>query len=525
MRNKPKRSGSRGRATRVKPARNHRRARPNGHPDPSEERFRQLIQDLNVGVVFLGPDARVQFANHAALQIAGLTERDALGKNTEEIGLNLIREDGTEVPMSMRPAPRALRTGEAIRGEVLGFVHPKTQQLRWCYTDNIPQFASDGTLKGVIATLTDVTDRMKTRQELERTNELNREILTSVQEGIIVHGRDLRYQLWNPYMERMSGMKKEDVIGKDPRELFPFLEEHGGIAAMERALAGEVSTETDMPYEVPQTSERGWCDNKYAPLRDEGGEITGVIATVRDVTGRKRHEDELHELSSRLLQLQDEERRRIARDLHHSLAQQLMAANLNLVQLSNGAKTAARKRAALLSESRTILADCARQVRSLSYLLHPPLLDELGLASATEEYIQGFSLRTGIRANVDLALRPGRLAQEIETALFRILQESLGNIQRHSASETASIRLTSTRDCVTLEIADRGKGISGWVLDADAAWPRKLGVGILGMRERMRQLGGHLEITSNGQGTTVRAVLPLKDKDEVKHAGSHPDSR
>lgn len=521
MRDKPKRSLSRRRTTRVNRRRADRPAPSHVPADPFEKRFRELVQHLHVGVVFLGPDARVQFANQTALEMAGLASKQAVGKNTEEIGMRIIREDGTEVPMSMRPAPRAVRTRKPIRGEILGFLHPKTRDLKWVYTDAIPQFAPDGTLKGVVSTLTDVTDRMRNRQELERSNEFNRQILASVQEGIIVHGLDLRYQLWNPYMEQMSGLKAQDVIGKDPRELFPFLEQHGGIAAMERALAGQDITEIDMPYEVQQTGEKGWCDNKYAPLRNENGEIIGVIATVRDVTGRKRHEDELHELSSRLLQLQDEERRRIARDLHDGLAQQLMAASLNLAQLRKLPAAARAKRVAMISETRAIITDCARQIRSLSYLLHPPLLDELGLASAIEEYAQGFSRRTGIRVHVDLQFRAGRLAQEVETALFRILQESLGNIQKHSASESASIRLASDADRITLEISDRGKGIPRSELRSYSAQPRKLGVGILGMRERMRQLGGRLEITSDGEGTSVRADLPLQG--EAQYARSNSD--
>jgi PAS domain S-box-containing protein len=523
MRNKPKRSLARRRATRVTPSRPSRPVPAGIQSQPIDEHLQHLFDQLQVGIAFMDGDAKVRFANKAASEITGLLPRDIIGKTTDEIGIPIIREDGSEVPMEMRPVPRALRSRKPVRGEILGFVNPKSRELKWFYTDAIPQFASGGALNGVIVTLTDVTDRMTTRQELERTNEFNRQILTSVQEGIVVHGRDLRYQLWNPYMERMSGLNAKDVLGKDPRELFPFLEQHGGISAMERALAGEIVTETDMPYEISQTGEKGWCDNKYVPLRNESGDIIGVIATVRDITGRKRHEDELHELSSRLLQLQDEERRRIARDLHDSLAQQLMAASLNLAQLRKLPASARSKRTALISEARKMIADSARQIRSISYLLHPPLLDELGLASAIEEYSQGFSQRTGIRVDIDLQFRAGRLSQEIETALFRILQESLGNIQKHSASETASIRLTSDRHGVSLEISDRGKGIPRPALDSYVARPQRLGVGILGMRERMRQLGGRLEISSNGPGTMVRAVLPIVS--EALHAGAHPDRR
>ncbi len=480
-----------------------------------------MIEDFHIGVIVLDASSRVEFANRAALKMFGFTRAQVLGKTGEELGITEYREDGTRIPPALRARERALESGKAVRSQVVGIRRAGVDEMLWIYGNIVPLYSNEGVVQKLIVTVSDVTERMKTRQDLERTNEFNRQILTSVQEGIIVHGRDLRYQLWNPYMERMSGLKAKDVLGRHPRELFPFLEEHGGIGAMEKALAGEMVTEPDMPYEISQTGEKGWCDNKYVPLRNASGEIIGVIATVRDVTGRKRHEDELHELSSRLLQLQDEERRHIARDLHDSLAQQLMAASLNLARLRKLPASARSKRAAIISDTRRMVSDSARQIRSISYLLHPPLLDELGLASAIEEFSQGFSQRTGIRVDVDLQLRAARLTQEIETALFRILQESLGNIQKHSASETAAIRLVSDGRCITLEISDRGKGIPGSALNSYAAQPQKLGVGISGMRERMRQLGGRLEISSNNQGTTVRAILPLGS--DALHAAAHPN--
>jgi PAS domain S-box-containing protein len=494
----------------------------NQRRDLIDDIARGLIQDFHIGVVVLDANSRIEFANRAALKMFGFTKSQVLGKTGDELGLEEFREDGTRIPRSLRARERAIESGKPVRDAVVGIRRPGVDEMLWVFGNVVPQFTTDGALKRLIVTISDVTDRMKTRQELEGTNEFNRQILTSVQEGIIVHGRDFRYLLWNPYMERMSGLKAKDVIGKHPRELFPFLEEHGALAAMERALAGQVTSANDMPYEVSQTGERGWCDNQYSPLRNESGDIIGVIATVRDVTGRKQHEDELHELSSRLLQLQDEERRRIARDLHDSLAQQLMAASLNLAQLTKLPAAARAKRTAMISETREIVSDCSRQIHSLSYLLHPPLLDELGLATAIEEYAEGFSQRTGIRVELDLRFRAGRLSQEIETALFRILQESLGNIQKHSASESASIRLASNGDGLVLEISDCGKGIPGHELHTYAARQYKLGVGILGMRERMRQLGGQLEIISSEQGTAVRAVLPVTG--ETQYVSSHSDS-
>lgn len=520
MRSKPKRSLPPRGAARAVPSGPSQGKRSVRQADEySDEIFRSLIQDFQIGVVVFDASARIEFANTAALKMFGLASDTTLGKTTEELGVVSLREDGSEIPSSMRARDRAIQSGKPVRGEVIGIRRAGVDDVVWVYGNVTPRFDPDGSFRRLIVTLTDVTDRMKARQELERTNEFNREILASAQEGIIAHGLDLRYQVWNPFMEQMSGLKAKDVLGKHPCELFPFLQEYGGLAAMERALAGQVATEINMPYEVPQTGEKGWCDNKYAPLRNESGDIVGVIATVRDVTDRKQREDELHDLSSRLLQLQDEERRRIARDLHDGLAQHLTAAALNLAQLS---KLPARtKRADVLSETRKIIAECARHVRSLSYLLHPPLLDELGLISAIEEYAEGFSRRTAIRLDLDLEPNVGRLSREIETALFRILQEGLGNIQKHSGSSSGSIRLAREADEISLKIADAGKGIPGSELHTHATGALTLGVGILGMRERMRQLGGRLEISSNGRGTTVRAVVLLKNGASNVRSHSH----
>jgi len=159
-------------------------------------------------------------------------------------------------------------------------------------------------------------------------------------------------------------------------------------------------------------------------------------------------------------------------------------------------------------------------MRTLSYLLHPPMLDELGLTSAIKEYAAGFSERSGIHLDVDLQADFGRLSQEAETAFFRIVQESLSNIQRHSGSPTARIHLCGDANRVELEVSDRGRGMDRTAVEQGKSARSRLGVGILGMRERMTQLGGKLEVVSNSAGTTVRAAIPAMV--EVSDAPSHP---
>jgi signal transduction histidine kinase len=214
-------------------------------------------------------------------------------------------------------------------------------------------------------------------------------------------------------------------------------------------------------------------------------------------------------LSSQILHLQDEERRRLARDLHDSTGQLLAALTMNLDMIGHAAEALdARSRRALV-ESRSLAEQCVREVRTLAYLLHPPMLDELGLVTAVRWYVEGFTKRSGIHVVMDLP-EIGRLPAPIETAIFRVVQEGLANLHRHASTRTASIRLRATADGVALEIHDEGRGLR------DAGTPRNgkprqqaLGVGIQGMGERMRQLGGTFDIEFTESGSTVRVSVPL----------------
>ena len=219
-----------------------------------------------------------------------------------------------------------------------------------------------------------------------------------------------------------------------------------------------------------------------------------------------QRQEEYRQLSSRLLTLQDEERRRLALDLHDSTAQRLSALIMNLDMLE-GTKTMldAQSRRAL-AESRALAERCAREVRTLAYLLHPPLLDEAGLVSAVRWFAEGFKKRSGIHVVMDLG-EVGRLQGPIETALFRVVQESLTNAHRHASTTTVSIRLTAAADTVALDIQDRGHGLR--VTQHGPLVPGTLGVGIQGMRERVRQLGGTFDIEFTNKGTRVHVCVPL----------------
>src|SRR5215469_11217603 len=215
----------------------------------------------------------------------------------------------------------------------------------------------------------------------------------------------------------------------------------------------------------------------------------------------------LRDLSARLMQLQDDERRRIARELHDSVGQTLAALSMNLTTVRADIEQLART-AIALNDSEGLVREMVTEVRTISHLLHPPLLDELGLASALRWYVEGYSERSKIQVDLDLPDDFGRLPQELETAIFRTVQECLTNIHRHSGSPVARIRVRERDGHCHVEIEDKGKGIPSKKLEemASAGTP---GVGIRGMQERIRQLSGTMEISSGTSGTVVTVRLPV----------------
>ncbi len=216
----------------------------------------------------------------------------------------------------------------------------------------------------------------------------------------------------------------------------------------------------------------------------------------------------LRRLSVKLLRVQDEERRRIARELHDSLGQDLTAAKISLDMLAqslSGSSPYVRDAQQLVDRS---IAD----TRTLSHLLHPPLLDEAGFASAAKWYVEGFGKRSGIAAKLNLPEHVNRLPRRTETALFRILQEALTNVHRHSGSRAVEVRVTADESRVVLTVKDYGMGVPREVLDR--FWKTgNVGVGLAGIRERLKELGGSLEIESNLDGTILKATIPASTAD------------
>jgi PAS domain S-box-containing protein len=313
-----------------------------------------------------------------------------------------------------------------------------------------------------------------------------------------------RVQMCNPAFERLFGYTREELLAANLEDLIAtsrFTPEAVGI--WQRVLNGE---------KVYAATKRCRKDGSVVDVEIHGiplivkGKLIGVYGIYHDISQRKEAELALRQLSSRLLKLQDDERRRIARELHDTTAQTLVALTMNLTRLQQECGDCAPQISELIKESVTLAEQSAKELRTLSYLLHPPTLDDIGLNSAISWYARGFAQRSGIQVSLDLAADAGRLSTELETTMFRIVQEGLTNIHRHSGSPTAEIRLMLDGNALVLEVADSGRGMPANLQGAAAG---ALGVGITGMRERVHQLGGRLDILSDEHGTRLRVWQPV----------------
>jgi signal transduction histidine kinase len=231
-------------------------------------------------------------------------------------------------------------------------------------------------------------------------------------------------------------------------------------------------------------------------------------AKVKVFAELHRKTKQLETLNAQITVVQDEERRRIARELHDSVGQLLAAISMNSVLIEAESHKLSSTAANRLSENAAMIGEASKQIRTISHLLHPPLLDEAGLASAVQWYVEGFSERSKIEAKLDMPKEFVGLSKEMELSIFRVVQECLTNIHRHAGSPTAGIRIVQDDACLRVEIEDAGKGVPVEKQSMFVSSARS-GVGLRGMRERLRQLGGTLQIQSNGHGTRVTAILPV----------------
>ena len=342
------------------------------------------------------------------------------------------------------------------------------------------------------------------QEQVRRSKEEWEMTFDTVPDTILLLDEDFRIKLANRATSVLLGREPVELLGKHCYEVVHGCAEPHADCPYRRLIASGKEQRSD----IVETRLGKTFEATASPFFDSGGTMCGCVHVLRDITERKRTEESLRQLSSQLLHAQDEERRHIARELHDSTAQNLAALNLNLGWIEESTGSLDAQSQAILTESLDLVNRCTQEIRVFSYLLHPPTLDEYGLCSALGWFAEGFERRTGIKVALELPDNLSRLPRNVEMALFRLAQECLTNVHRHSGSSTVSIRMAKESNRLCLEVADQGCGMPPSALGSDAA---PLGVGVLGMRERMREQGGTLEIQSDTRGTTVRASLPLME--------------
>ena len=347
---------------------------------------------------------------------------------------------------------------------------------------------------------------------------------------------------WNNGAERIKGYKPWEIIGQHFSVFYPEEDLKSRKPWHELEVAAEEGRFEDEGWRLRKDGTKFWANVIITAIKDESGRLLGFGKVTRDLTEKKRahqelerahqhlqkevierriaekklhkSEESLRRLSQHLLRTQDEERKRIGRDLHDSLGQCLAILKINLDSLQLALPASQAKAISQIDQCLHLTDEAIREVRTIAYVLYPPMLEELGLNSAISWYLDGFASRSEIKITFDAAPELERLERPVELVLFRVLQESLANVHRHSGSATAHIRLFQENGSAVLEVEDEGKGFPDAMLDLDRdELASSFGVGLRGMSERLRDLGGTIELKlAKKQGAIVRAEIPQREQ-------------
>jgi PAS domain S-box-containing protein len=365
--------------------------------------------------------------------------------------------------------------------------------------------------------------------EAAKTGVAFRLLVDAVQDyAIFILDPDGYVLTWNSGARNIKGYTREEIVGKHFSVFYPKEAVDSHWPERELALAVKEGRFRDEGLRVKKDGSTFWASVTLTALRESDGSLYGFAKVTQDLSARREADErlqalnrelrtriqqldesrrvielrtlELQKLSGKLLQIQDEERRRIARELHDDLAQHVTAVKMEIDASGRGKE---------LSDA---MGAILQKIRETSYLLHPPLLDEAGLRAALHWYVDGLMQRSKLQ--ISLSFHPDVLPgvpKEIEMTIFRIIQEALGNVYRHANSESARVEVIGQSEQIIIRVRDYGKGISPRVARMDGS--AQLGVGITGMRERLRQIGGELALTRAEPGTLVEATIPLNGVD------------
>jgi PAS domain S-box-containing protein len=469
-----------------------------------EEQFRLFVEAVpDYAIYMLDPLGRITTWNAGAERIKGYKAAEVLGQHFSCFDPKEEAASG----QSQKLLDLALTERHA---EDEGWRLRKDGTKFWANVTIAAVRDSAGKLVGFGTVTHDLTERRRAEIALRRSEERFRLMAECVQDyAIFMLDPEGHVSTWNKGAQRIKGYKAAEIIGRHFSCFYPESDIRAGKPRWELETAVEQGRFEDEGWRRRKDGSTFWANVIITPIRDESHQLIGFAKVTRDITDRMEKEKSLRDLSAHLMQMQDEERRRIGRDLHDTLGQCVTAMKINLDTLAYSMDPKNTIMHEQVTQCVQLAEECVKEVRTISYLLYPPMLEEMGLKSAIPWYLEGFTARSGIQATFDASADVRRMSRDTELALFRVLQESLTNVHRHSGSPTAHVQLSVKGEMAVLEVSDEGKGIPETVLAGSGeAWQRAIGVGLRGMKERLGQLGGQLEISSTERGTTVTAMVP-----------------
>ncbi|MGA8429315.1 MAG: PAS domain S-box protein [Candidatus Sulfotelmatobacter sp.] len=481
-----------------------------------QEPFRLFIESLQDYAIFmLDTEGRISTWNWGAERAKGYRASEIIGRHFSVF----YPEEDVQAGRPQRLLDSAAKEGWV---EDEGWRVRKDGSKFWASVTITAIRDSNGKLIGFGKVTRDLTERRRIELALRRSEERSRLFVEAVQDyAIFMLDPEGCVATWNTGAERIKGYKASEIIGQHFSRFYPEEDVRAGKPAWELKVATKEGRFEDEGWRIRKDGSRFWGNVIITPVRDNSGDLLGFTKVTRDFTERmlaerslaesrlklQESERSLRDLSLHLLRTQDEERRRIGREIHDSLGQYLSVLKMKLDSMGSSPATAEEN-----AECANLVEECVKEVRTISYLLYPPMLEEMGLASAIPWYLEGFSKRSGIKTSFQVPEDLGRLSRDAELVLFRVLQESLTNVQRHSGSNSADIHISHADGGVALEVVDHGKGLPNAMLGQAAQdWMGSLGVGLRGMSERLRQIGGTLDVSSGESGTVVHATVPFTE--------------
>jgi PAS domain S-box-containing protein len=462
----------------------------------SEARYREVVELQNDLVSRFLPDTTLTFVNEAYCRFFGRTKEELIGLRFIELDPPSTRETTLARIAMIGHSPEPV----TIEHEV----YLPDGSIGWMQWNNRAIRDAAGNLIEIQTVGRDVTELRRAEEFLREQEAQLRLALDNAAMGTWDWTVDSGWAVWSEHSGPLYGLPA-GTPGVTSEQFFAMVhpEDRARVQAEDEERMGDAG---DYAVEFRVVWPDGtihWLDSRgRAMARDAAGRVTRFLGVTLDVTARKQTETTLRRLTQRLMEAQDDERRRLARDLHDGVAQDVFGVTFALASIEKATSLLDPRSQVALAEAQALAEQALRALRMHAYLLHPPLLDMVGLAPALREYAAGLARRGEFEVDASAVEDVERLPTEVETALFRVAQEALANVAKHAATDRASLTLRSEGDMVELRIADQGKGrTSAEVL----LGVHSLGVGIPGMRERLRQIGGELEIASGPGWTTVTA--------------------